>query len=110
LKGRLDVLVSNPPYVSESEWRRLEPEVRDFEPKRALVPGPGGLEFIARLIAGAPEFLKPGGFLVFEIGRGQARAVRTLFKKPWTDVEIRKDLRGIPRAVAARFSKTGRGV
>jgi len=110
LKGRLDVLVSNPPYVSESEWRRLEPEVRDFEPKQALVPGPGGLEFIARLIAGVPEFLKPGGFLVFEIGRGQARAVRTLLKKPWTDVEIRKDLRGIPRAVAARFSKTGRGV
>ncbi len=103
LKGRLDVLVSNPPYVSESEWRRLEPEVRDFEPKRALVPGPGGLEFIARLIAGAPEFLKPGGFLVFEIGRGQARAVRKLLKKTWTDVEIRKDLRGIPRAVAARF-------
>jgi release factor glutamine methyltransferase len=103
LGGRLDVLVSNPPYVSEAEWRRLEPEVRDFEPKEALVSGPSGLEVIARLVAGAPEFLKPGGWLVFEIGWGQARTVRTLLKKPWTDVRIKKDLCGIPRTVVARF-------
>jgi release factor glutamine methyltransferase len=100
--GGFDILVSNPPYVSEADWRRLEPEVRDFEPKAALVAGKTGLEIIARLAAGAPEFLKPGGRLIFEIGRGQARAARALLKKPWTDVVIRKDLRGIPRAVVAR--------
>ncbi len=105
LQGGFDVLVSNPPYVSEAEWRRLEPEVRDFEPKPALVAGPSGLEIIARLVAGAPEFLKPGGRLVFEIGRGQAGAVRALLKRPWTDVLFKKDLRGISRAAVARLGR-----
>jgi release factor glutamine methyltransferase len=104
LRGALDFLVSNPPYVAEREWPRLAPEVRDFEPKPALVPGPTGLETIRRLIAGAPEFLKPGGFLVFEFGRGQARSVRGLLKKPWADVVLRPDLRGIPRVAAARLT------
>lgn len=103
LMGGLDILVSNPPYVAESAWRFLEPEVRDFEPKQALVAGPSGLETIVRLVAGAPEFLKPGGSLVFEIGRGQARAVKALLKKPWTDVSVKKDLWGIPRTAVARL-------
>ncbi len=103
LQAGLDILVSNPPYVAESAWVLLEPEVRDFEPKRALVAGPSGLETIVRLVAGAPEFLKPGGSLVFEIGRGQARAVKALLKNPWTDVSLKHDLRGIPRAAAARL-------
>ncbi len=103
LMGGLDILVSNPPYVAESAWRFLEPEVRDFEPKEALVAGLSGLETIVRLVAGAPEFLKPGGSLVFEIGRGQARAVKALLKKPWTDVSVKKDLRGIPRTAVARL-------
>ncbi|MGD0782889.1 MAG: peptide chain release factor N(5)-glutamine methyltransferase [Candidatus Aminicenantales bacterium] len=103
IPGGFDLLVSNPPYVAEAEWRRLEPEVRDFEPKPALVAGPTGLEIIARLVAGAPEFLKPGGRLVFEIGRGQAGAVRALLRRPWMDVLFKKDLRGIPRTVVARL-------
>ena len=103
IAGGFDFLVSNPPYVAEADWPGLRPEVRDFEPKTALVAGPSGLEIISRLAAGAPEFLKPGGRLIFEIGRGQARAARALLKKPWTNIEIRKDLRGIPRAVVARL-------
>jgi release factor glutamine methyltransferase len=102
IAGGFDFLVSNPPYVSEAQWRGLEPEVRDFEPKMALVAGASGLEIIARLAAGAAEFLKPGGRLIFEIGRGQARAARALLKGPWTNIEIKKDLRGIRRAVIAR--------
>jgi release factor glutamine methyltransferase len=102
LGGRVDILVSNPPYVAEADWEDLEAEVRDGEPKCALVAGPTGLEFIHRLTAEAADYLKPDGFLIFEIGRGQARAVQALLKKNWTGVEIRKDLRSIPRAVVAR--------
>jgi release factor glutamine methyltransferase len=104
LRGGLDILVSNPPYIPAGEWRGLEPEVRDFEPRLALVGGRTGLEVIARLAVAAPEFLKPGGRLVLEIGRGQARAVRALFRAPWAEVEVRKDLRGIRRVVIARLS------
>jgi release factor glutamine methyltransferase len=98
----VDFIVSNPPYVSAREWRTLEPEIRLFEPKRALIPGPTGFEFIRRLIRGSLSFLKPGGHLLFEVGQGQAGRVLSLFDSRWTDVEIFKDLRGIPRLVAAR--------
>ncbi len=104
LRAGLDVLVSNPPYIPAGEWRRLEPEVRDFEPRLALVGGRSGLDVITRLAAAAPGFLKPGGRLVLEIGRGQARAVRSLLRSPWADVEIRRDLAGIPRVAVARLS------
>jgi len=98
----VDFIVSNPPYVSAREWRTLEPEIRLFEPKRALVPGPTGFEFIRRLVRGAPDFLRSGGHLLFEVGQGQASRVLSLFDSRWTDVEIIKDLVGIPRLVAAR--------
>jgi len=101
LRGQLDVLVSNPPYVPGRDWAGLPREVRDFEPRRALVPGPNGLELISRLISGAPEFLKAGGFLIFEFGWGQARSVRSLLREGWSGIEIRKDLRGIPRIAVA---------
>jgi release factor glutamine methyltransferase len=100
--GCLDILASNPPYVREAEWRRLEPEVRDYEPKPALVPGPTGLEIIGRLVDEAPVWLKPGGWLALEIGRGQGRAVRSLLRRGWTDVRSWHDLRGIERVLAAR--------
>jgi len=102
LQSRVDLLVSNPPYVALTEWQELEPEVREFEPKRALVPGVTGLEFIRRLIKGGPDFLKPGGFLVFEIGFGQSGRIPALLGPGWTDVSIRPDLSGIPRVVVAR--------
>jgi release factor glutamine methyltransferase len=103
LESRLDVLASNPPYVRASDWAGLQPEVRDHEPRAALVPGPTGLEIIARLVAGAPEWLKPGGRIFLEIGRGQARAVRSLFRMGWSAVETRRDLAGILRVLSARW-------
>ncbi len=103
LEGRLDVLASNPPYVREADWAGLQPEVRDHEPKAALVPGPTGLEIIVRLVSGAAEWLKPGGRMFLEIGRGQARAVRALFRPGWSAVETRRDLAGIIRVVSARW-------
>lgn len=102
LEGRLDVLASNPPYVREADWAGLPPEVRDHEPKAALVPGPTGLEIIVRLVEEAPEWLKPGGRLFLEIGRGQDRAVRALFRTGWSAVEARRDLAGITRVISAR--------
>ena len=96
-----DLVVSNPPYVAEAEWPRLAREVRR-EPRRALVAGPTGLEFIARLIAGAGSYLKPGGRLLFEVGRGQARRALGLFDSRWDCREAFKDLRGICRVVTAR--------
>ncbi len=77
LRGRLseravDVIVSNPPYISESDWAGLEPEVRVFEPRMALVGGEQGTEFHERLLHESQEFLVPGGLLVMEIGAGQA--------------------------------------
>jgi len=100
-RGSVDFIVSNPPYITVSEWRTLEPEVRGHEPRRALVAGPTGLEFIRRLVDGSRSYLKPGGHLVFEIGAGQADEVVSLFKGGWTDIRVGEDLRGIPRVVSA---------
>jgi release factor glutamine methyltransferase len=107
LEGRLDAIVSNPPYVREADWAGLRPEVRDHEPKAALVPGPTGLEIIDRLIAGAPAWLRPAGMLFLEVGRGQARSVRALFDSSWTDVGTRRDLAGIVRVITARRGQAG---
>ncbi len=103
-QGTSDFIVSNPPYVPAGEWRTLEPEIRLFEPKRALVPGLTGFEFIRRLVRGAPDLLKSGGHLIFEVGQGQARRVLSLFDSRWTGIEIFKDLRGISRVVTAQKS------
>jgi release factor glutamine methyltransferase len=104
-RGSVDFVVSNPPYVSAREWRTLEPEVRGYEPKRALVAGTTGLEFIRRLIDGSRSYLKSGGHLVFEIGAGQADEVVPLFDRGWADIRVGEDLRGIPRVVSARKAR-----
>jgi len=102
LEGALDFIVSNPPYVSIDEWDGLEEGIKLHEPKRALVPGPTGLEFIARLIKRSPKYLKPDGFLIFEIGAGQDKLVLSLFDKRWKGVERVLDLAGIPRVIIAQ--------
>ena len=102
--GSLDCIVSNPPYVSEAEYRTLPPEVRDFDPRRALVPGPSGLEHIRALAVRAAEALRPGGLLLMEFGAEQGGAVEgILFAQPdWADMRIHKDLAGLDRCVEAR--------
>ena len=101
---RFDCILSNPPYISEDEWNNLSSEVRDYEPKRALVSGPTGLEIISKLIIGAPDFLKSGGFLIFEIGFGQREQVISLFSDSWSSVTSHSDLAGIPRVIQAQLS------
>jgi len=101
-EGSQDFIVSNPPYVSKREWEILAPEIRFYEPKRALVAGLSGLEFIRKLIRGAAVFLKPNGYLVFEIGHGQREAVMAFFDKTWASVRSFEDLAAVPRVVVAR--------
>ncbi len=72
---RFDVLVSNPPYVGENEVGALEPEVREWEPREALVAPRAGLELLVRLVEGAPAVLAPGGLLALELGAGQAAEI-----------------------------------
>ncbi|MDL2294543.1 peptide chain release factor N(5)-glutamine methyltransferase [Ruminococcaceae bacterium OttesenSCG-928-D13] len=106
--GSLDLIVSNPPYVTENEYAALAPEVH-AEPKRALVPqdAPGpddGLLFYRVIAQNYHAKLKPGGRLVFEIGAGQGGAVRGILEAAgYTGVEIRPDMAGHDRiAMAAR--------
>jgi release factor glutamine methyltransferase len=78
LEGCIDVVVSNPPYIAETDWAMLQPEVRLFEPRGALVAGPQGTELHERLLQEAGQYLPPGGVLIMEIGAGQARALRRI--------------------------------
>jgi len=103
LQGQFDVIVSNPPYVREDEWEALAVEIREHEPREALVAGATGLEVIVRLVHGAGRYLKPRGYLVFEIGYGQMPAVKKLFGEGWGKVESFDDLAGVPRVVVAHL-------
>jgi release factor glutamine methyltransferase len=96
-----DFIVSNPPYVGESEEDSVQLEVRKFEPRNAVFAGPTGLEVIERLIPQAREVLRPGGWLVFEISGTIADRVRGLLLS-WDEVAIRNDLQGIGRVAVAR--------
>ncbi|MFL6204785.1 MAG: peptide chain release factor N(5)-glutamine methyltransferase [Acidimicrobiales bacterium] len=101
LRGRVDVIASNPPYVAAGE--PLPPEVADWEPHAALVAGPTGLEAIAVIVAGAPDWLAPTGTLVVEIGETQRDAVAALAERAgFTDVRVHPDLAGRDRALVAR--------
>jgi release factor glutamine methyltransferase len=105
-RGVFDFVVSNPPYVGESEIDQVQLEVRKFEPRGAVFAGPTGLEVIERLIPKAQESLKPGGRLVMEISGTIAERVRELLAG-WNDVEITNDLQGIPRVASARTAARG---
>lgn len=101
--GRLDVVVSNPPYISEAEWALLDPVVRDHDPYEALVSGPSGTEAIEHLIATAGAWLAPHGSLVLEIAPHQADTAIALARRAqFSEAEIRPDLAGRPRTLLAR--------
>jgi len=104
LEGRVDVIVSNPPYISEHDLPGLQPEVRLFEPHMALVSGPLGTEFHRRLLEDARSFLIPRGVLLMEIGQGQAAAVRALAQDigGYAPVVLVEDAAGIERVVIAQ--------
>lgn len=101
------VIVSNPPYISQADWAGLEPEVRVFEPRMALIGGEQGTEFHERLLCESRELLVPGGLLVMEIGAGQAAAVRRLAGQigGYATLEVAEDAAGIERVVVAQRLK-----
>ncbi len=96
-----DMVISNPPYVGESEADKLQTEVRQHEPHCALFGGYEGLDVYRRLIPQAGEVLNRGGWLVMEIGFSQEQPIHQLLRD-WRDVRSVPDLQGIPRVVIAR--------
>jgi release factor glutamine methyltransferase len=101
-----DIVVSNPPYVGESEEDSVQLEVRKFEPRNAVFAGPTGVEVIERMIPQARAALAPEGWLVFEISGTIVDRVRSLLLS-WDEVEIRNDLQGIARVTIARKVTSG---
>jgi release factor glutamine methyltransferase len=99
-----DLIVSNPPYISDEEWLELPRDIREFEPHEALYGGPDGLEFYRRLAVEAPQFLRPQGCLILEIGYRQGQAVKELLERTeiFDKVEIKQDYAGHDRVVMAR--------
>jgi release factor glutamine methyltransferase len=97
-----DFIVSNLPYVSPADLSNLQPEVREHEPHVALFASDNGLALIQRFIPAAERLLKPGGYLILEIGIGMAPRVMNLLGSRWEAAEARPDLQGIPRTIVAR--------
>ena len=98
----IDVLVSNPPYVPRTDEPGLQREVRDYEPHVALFGGPTGLEIYERLIADATRVLRPGGWLLLELGYNSLEPVRAMLQGEWSEITVIPDLAGFPRVLAAR--------
>ena len=99
--GPFDLLLANLPYVSESEWHGLEPELRDFEPREALVAGPTGLEAFDAVLGRLGVLAEPPPAIGLEVGIGQAETVAELLRRAgYERVETRRDLAGIDRVVA----------
>lgn len=107
--GFFHLVTANPPYVSEAEWPKLPPAVREFEPRQALVAGPLGLELAEQIIAGAPAHLRAGGWLLMELGQGQAARARELAASSgaYEEIQIINDLAGIERVLACQRSDYG---
>ncbi len=103
LKGQLSGIVSNPPYIPTAAIEHLQPEVAWHEPRSALDGGPDGLDAIRQIIATAPDYLRSGGILLFEMMAGQDRQVQNLLLQEghYRNIQIHKDLAGIHRFAQA---------
>ncbi len=101
--GGFDLIVSNPPYVSDQEYLALDKNVKDYEPQLALRAGPAGLDTIQRILARIGDFLKPDGTLMMEISYNQGPTVERLMRdtRLFPEIIIKKDLQGHDRIVIA---------
>ena len=102
--GRVDIIVSNPPYVPLGDYSTLQAEVRDYEPKMALIAGPDGTEIHQRILDEAPRFLSNNGHLIMEMGIGQSGVLMHRIRKTgaFAMPAVLKDLAGIERVVVTR--------
>jgi release factor glutamine methyltransferase len=104
-RGTFDLIVSNPPYVSDAEFEKCPPNVKDHEPATALRGGPDGLDLLRRIVAEAPVWLAPGGGLAVEIQYDQAASVRACFVEAgFTDVRLDRDTDELDRVMSGRHA------
>lgn len=104
LAGAVDLVISNPPYIASGAIRRLPREVREYEPLLALDGGPDGMALHRRIIAGAPRFLRPGAWLLMEMGETHSgRLSQALAEAGFQEIQLRKDMRGVERMIGARW-------
>ena len=105
VRGRFDLIVSNPPYIARGAISSLDPEVRDYDPRLALDGGADGLDAYRAIAASVPPLLAQGGRLIMELGIGQAPPVTSLLEAAkFTVLSVRNDLAGIPRAISAKIA------
>ena len=106
VSGPFDLIVSNPPYIPAREMAGLQLEVREYEPHLALLGGgEDGTEIYSRIVPQAEALLRPGGYLVFEMGyQSEAGVGRAFAGGPWSEVEVGRDLAGLPRVMRARYA------
>ncbi len=103
IKGTFDMIVSNPPYIPTAEIEKLMPEVRDFEPYDALDGKEDGLMFYRKIIEEGKQYLKPDGYLMFEIGCSQGGEVSGLMRRAgYCEIKVIKDLAGLDRVVIGK--------
>ena len=100
--AKFDLILSNPPYVSQSEFEQLPATVRKFEPRMALIAGPDGSEVIARLLVEAQSRLNPGGYCIFEFSPMLNPRLASFVGTGWDSPQVTKDLAGLARIVTLR--------
>ena len=103
-KGEIDLAIANPPYIPEDIYKELPLEVKNFEPKKALLGGVDGLDHIKKIVQNAPAYLKDKGWLLIENHFDQGERVQKLFlKNRFTEVKVLKDFAGIGRFTIGRY-------
>jgi len=105
--GTVDVLSCNPPYISSAKVEQMHGEISKYEPRLAFDGGAFGVNILMRLLQDAPRFIKPGGWLAFEVGLGQGPAMAKRLEKTghFRDLRLHNDENGAPRALCARFQR-----
>ncbi|MEN6520943.1 MAG: peptide chain release factor N(5)-glutamine methyltransferase [Armatimonadota bacterium] len=104
VKGKLDAVVSNPPYIPSEEIYHLQPEITNYEPRGALDGGEDGMDYHRKILEASREWLKPGGWVHMEIGIGQGEAVSAYARNiGYTNTKVINDLAGIDRVVSCEL-------
>ncbi|QHQ59884.1 peptide chain release factor N(5)-glutamine methyltransferase [Anaerocolumna sedimenticola] len=107
VRGKYDIIISNPPYIPTQDIAVLMEEVKDHEPVLALDGSTDGLYFYKNIIHDINLYLKPDGYVFFEIGYNQADAVSELLREAGiTEIKVKKDLAGLNRVISGRLKKT----